>query len=103
MLGLVSIPATIGPPLAGFVYDQTQSYGACFLAAGVSPIVSALLISFVYLVKGGNDHSSGQEEKHHSWRSDKNDSMFQNRPVFSISISNSGSDIRGISWRSLQL
>ena len=102
MFGLVSIPVTVGPPLAGFIYDQTQSYGTCFLAAGVSPIISALLISFIYLVKGGNNHS-GQEEKHHSWKSEIKASMFQNRPVFSIRISNSESDIRGISWRSLQL
>ena len=53
MFGLRSIPVTAGPPIAGFIRDKTESYGACFLIAGVPPIISAVLMSFIYMVKGG--------------------------------------------------
>ena len=53
MFGLMSIPVTAGPPIAGLIYEKTQSYATCFLIAGISPIMSALLMSFIYMVKGG--------------------------------------------------
>ena len=52
MFGLMSIPVIAGPPIAGLIYEKTQSYAACFLVAGVPPIICALLMSFIYMVKG---------------------------------------------------
>jgi len=42
LLGLCSLPLTIGPPVAGFFYDQFSTYTGAFLGAGVPPIVGAI-------------------------------------------------------------
>lgn len=34
LLGLCSIPLTVGPPIAGLLYDQTKSYSFAFFLAG---------------------------------------------------------------------
>lgn len=35
LLGLCSIPLTVGPPIAGLLYDQTKSYTLAFFLAGM--------------------------------------------------------------------
>lgn len=52
LLGMCSIPLTVGPPIAGMLYDWQGDYTAAFLAAGVPPIVGAALMSLIYVVKG---------------------------------------------------
>ncbi|KOC69627.1 Monocarboxylate transporter 10 [Habropoda laboriosa] len=50
LLGMCSIPLTVGPPIAGLLYDHTGSYDLPFFLAGIPPIVGALtmfLIKFV--------------------------------------------------------
>jgi len=42
LLGLCSLPLTVGPPVAGFFYDQFSTYTGAFLGAGVPPIVGAV-------------------------------------------------------------
>merc|ERR1712115_201986 len=42
LLALCSIPLTVGPPVAGYIYDTLGDYSPAFLAAGVPPIVGAL-------------------------------------------------------------
>ena len=101
MFGLVSIPVTIGPPIAGFIFDQTKNYAACFLAAGVPPIVSALMMSFIYVAYRGNH--IGQEGERHDGNREKRSSMYVHRPIFCIRITNNESEIRGISWTALNL
>ena len=44
LLAMCSIPLTIGPPVAGFIYDKVGDYTGAFLAAGVPPIVGAVVM-----------------------------------------------------------
>eukprot|EP00092_Neocalanus_flemingeri_P032266 GFUD01035077.1.p1 GENE.GFUD01035077.1~~GFUD01035077.1.p1 ORF type:complete len:470 (+),score=60.91 GFUD01035077.1:250-1659(+) len=41
LLAMCSIPLTIGPPVAGFIYDKVGNYTAAFLLAGFPPLVGA--------------------------------------------------------------
>lgn len=41
LLALCSVPLTVGPPLAGLVYDSVGSYSPALLAAGVPPLAGA--------------------------------------------------------------
>jgi len=41
LLAMCSIPLTIGPPVAGFLYDKVKNYTAAFLLAGLPPLVGA--------------------------------------------------------------
>ncbi|XP_013785741.1 monocarboxylate transporter 10-like [Limulus polyphemus] len=47
LLGLCSIPLTLGPPIAGILYDHTKNYKAAFLLAGIPPIIGALLMCLI--------------------------------------------------------
>ncbi|XP_054718143.1 monocarboxylate transporter 10-like [Uloborus diversus] len=48
LLGFCSIPLTVGPPVAGLLYDHMKNYNVAFLAAGVPPIVGALLLCLIH-------------------------------------------------------
>ncbi|BES92831.1 Major Facilitator Superfamily [Nesidiocoris tenuis] len=47
LLGFCSLPLTIGPPVAGMLFDRNQSYTLPFLLAGVPPIVGGIVLSLV--------------------------------------------------------
>lgn len=47
LLGLTSIPITVGPPIAGFLYDQTKSYRMSFIMAGIPAIIGAILMTLI--------------------------------------------------------
>lgn len=51
LLGLCSIPLTVGPPIAGFIYDHTKSYTIPFVLAGVPPIIGSLILFLVWCMK----------------------------------------------------
>jgi len=42
LLAMCSVPLTIGPPVAGYIYDKVGDYTGAFIAAGVPPIVGAV-------------------------------------------------------------
>ena len=44
LLAMCSIPLTIGPPVAGAIYDKVGDYSGAFLAAGIPPIVGAVVM-----------------------------------------------------------
>ncbi|XP_055853944.1 monocarboxylate transporter 10-like [Episyrphus balteatus] len=46
-LGLVAVPMTIGPVLAGKIFDETQSYTLPFIIAGIPSILGALCMCFI--------------------------------------------------------
>lgn len=50
LLGLCSIPLTIGPPIAGFLYDHTKSYTMSFVLAGIPAIIGASMMSMIRCV-----------------------------------------------------
>ncbi|CAB3371838.1 Hypothetical predicted protein [Cloeon dipterum] len=51
LLGLCSIPLTVGPPVAGMLFDQSQSYDLPFFVAGVPTIVGSLILFAARCVK----------------------------------------------------
>lgn len=50
LLGFVSIPLTVGPPVAGLLYDELGNYTIAFIAAGVPPILGALLMCIIHRI-----------------------------------------------------
>lgn len=52
VLGLSSIPMTLGPPLVGFIYDNTKSYTISFILSGVMFLVGAVLMTLIRFVNG---------------------------------------------------
>ncbi|XP_011146128.1 monocarboxylate transporter 10 isoform X2 [Harpegnathos saltator] len=58
LLGMCSIPLTVGPPIAGLLYDHTGSYDLPFLLAGVPPIVGALTMFLIRCVKENDDKTT---------------------------------------------
>ncbi|KAK4883723.1 hypothetical protein RN001_007042 [Aquatica leii] len=51
ILGLCSVPLTMGPYLAGILYDQTSSYTKAFIYAGIPPMVGAVALFLIRCVK----------------------------------------------------
>ncbi|XP_056328951.1 monocarboxylate transporter 8 [Danio aesculapii] len=50
LLGLMAIPMTAGPPIAGLLHDHFGNYHVAFYLAGVPPIVGGIVMFFVPLV-----------------------------------------------------
>lgn len=61
LLGLSSIPLTIGPPLAGIIYDTKNSYLLPFILAGVPPIIGSILMFSIRYVHDDSINSHLQE------------------------------------------
>ncbi|XP_054249003.1 monocarboxylate transporter 10 [Indicator indicator] len=47
LLGLMSIPMTVGPPIAGLLRDLLGTYDVAFYLAGVPPIIGGAVLSFI--------------------------------------------------------
>ncbi|XP_077977770.1 monocarboxylate transporter 10-like [Glandiceps talaboti] len=61
--GFISIPATIGPPIAGFIFDETGSYNLAFIIFGIPFLIAAGLMFFLkdrrtQPAENGNDSNS---------------------------------------------
>jgi len=64
LLAMCSLPLTLGPPVAGLIFDKTGSYTTAFLAAGVPPIVGAVAMTAIRLVSGKREEDTqGQLEE----------------------------------------
>ncbi|XP_029297705.1 monocarboxylate transporter 8 [Cottoperca gobio] len=50
LLGLMSLPMTAGPPIAGLLHDYFGNYTVAFSLAGVPPIVGGVVLFFVPLI-----------------------------------------------------
>ncbi|KAL7861109.1 hypothetical protein AOLI_G00174580 [Acnodon oligacanthus] len=50
LLGLMAVPMTAGPPIAGLLHDYFGNYHVAFYLAGVPPIVGGIVLFFVPLV-----------------------------------------------------
>jgi MFS transporter, MCT family, solute carrier family 16 (monocarboxylic acid transporters), member 10 len=61
LLGLCSFGLTVGPPVAGEIYDSTGSYTLPFILAGIPPIIGASLMFLIRFV--GEDNVKNPEEK----------------------------------------
>ncbi|XP_041831794.1 monocarboxylate transporter 10 [Melanotaenia boesemani] len=70
LLGLMSVPMVVGPPIAGFLRDKLGSYDVAFYLAGVPPIVGGMLLCLIPWVEARRRKrekeeglSKGQDEK----------------------------------------
>lgn len=50
LLGMCSIPLTSGPPIAGMLYDHTNSYKLSFILAGIPPLIGATMMCMMKFV-----------------------------------------------------
>ncbi|XP_029113357.1 monocarboxylate transporter 8 [Scleropages formosus] len=50
LLGLMAVPMTAGPPIAGLLRDYYKNYHVAFYLAGVPPMVGGLVLFFVPLI-----------------------------------------------------
>ncbi|XP_049844594.1 monocarboxylate transporter 10 isoform X1 [Schistocerca gregaria] len=62
LLGMCSVPLTVGPPVAGIIYDHTKSYTIPFLLAGVPPIVGGIALYLVQCVTDDDDEDRAMSE-----------------------------------------
>lgn len=65
ILGLMALPMTAGPPLAGLLHDYFENYTVAFTLAGVPPMVGGVVLFFVPLIQRRlqrNPSSSSPEE-----------------------------------------
>ncbi|RWS30839.1 Monocarboxylate transporter 10-like protein [Leptotrombidium deliense] len=67
LLGFCSIPLTIGPPLAGYLYDLNGNYILAFILSGVPPFIGALLMLPIL-------RQQRREEKMHKFASSSKES-----------------------------
>merc|ERR1712223_2240739 len=58
-IGLCSIPLTIGPLIAGYLYDTLgKDYTVAFIVAGIPPIMGALFMCLIYRMKAPENNSA---------------------------------------------
>jgi len=61
LLGLCSIPLTIGPLIAGYLYDSLdKDYTVAFIVAGVPPIIGALFMCLIYKMKSPSNPNGSE-------------------------------------------
>ncbi|KAK3726908.1 hypothetical protein QZH41_016704, partial [Actinostola sp. cb2023] len=56
LFAVKSIPLTLGPPIAGFIYDASNSYEVAFYIAGAVPIIAACLMFTIPFLMPKEDH-----------------------------------------------
>ncbi|XP_028903521.1 monocarboxylate transporter 10 [Ornithorhynchus anatinus] len=61
LLGFMSIPMTVGPPIAGFLREKTGSYDVAFYLAGVPPIIGGIVLCFVPWIHERKKASNGKK------------------------------------------
>ncbi|KAM6953079.1 monocarboxylate transporter 8 [Lycodopsis pacificus] len=62
LLGLMSLPMTAGPPIAGLLHDYFGDYTVAFSLAGVPPIVGGVVLFFVPLIHRRLQAAASAEE-----------------------------------------
>lgn len=63
LLGLCSIPLTAGPPIAGMIFDKTQSYILSFVLSGIPLLIGASMMCLTRFVHDESD-IEGTEQEH---------------------------------------
>ncbi|CAD7093342.1 unnamed protein product, partial [Hermetia illucens] len=54
LLGMSSIPLTVGPPIAGKLFDLTGSYTTPFVLAGIPPLIGATMMFMMRCIRDEN-------------------------------------------------
>ncbi|MBN3295105.1 monocarboxylate transporter 10 [Amia ocellicauda] len=47
LLGMMSVPMTVGPPIAGFLRDRLGSYDVAFYLAGIPPLIGGAMLCLI--------------------------------------------------------
>ncbi|XP_004580557.1 monocarboxylate transporter 10 isoform X1 [Ochotona princeps] len=74
LLGFMSVPMTVGPPIAGLLEDKLGSYDVAFYLAGIPPLVGGTVLCFIPWV-----HSRQQRENKQSSGEEKTEKMLENQ------------------------
>ncbi|XP_029318653.1 monocarboxylate transporter 10 isoform X2 [Cottoperca gobio] len=61
LLGLMSVPMTVGPPIAGFLRDRLGSYDVAFYLAGIPPIVGGAVLCLIPWVEAKRKRKEKEE------------------------------------------
>ncbi|XP_044025711.1 monocarboxylate transporter 10 isoform X2 [Siniperca chuatsi] len=61
LLGLMSVPMTVGPPIAGFLRDRLGSYDVAFYLAGIPPIVGGAMLCLIPWVEAKRKRREKEE------------------------------------------
>lgn len=72
LLGLCSIPLTVGPPIAGMLYDQTNSYTLSYVLSGIPPLIGAAMMCMMRFVDEKPEHR-GSDDAERARGSDDDD------------------------------
>ncbi|CAL1585259.1 unnamed protein product [Knipowitschia caucasica] len=63
LLGLMSVPMTVGPPIAGFLRDRLGSYDLAFYLAGIPPMVGGAVLCLIPWVEARRKRQEAQERE----------------------------------------
>ncbi|KAJ1058481.1 hypothetical protein K5549_008601 [Capra hircus] len=80
LLGFMSIPMTVGPPIAGLLRDKLGSYNVAFYLAGIPPLIGGAVLCFIPWV-----HSKKQREVTKTTGGEKMEKMLANQNSLSSS------------------
>ncbi|XP_019590508.2 monocarboxylate transporter 10 [Rhinolophus sinicus] len=74
LLGLMSVPMTVGPPIAGLLREKLGSYDVSFYLAGVPPLIGGAVLCFIPWI-----HSKKQREVNKTTGGEKTEKMLENQ------------------------
>ncbi|KAG8522107.1 Monocarboxylate transporter 10, partial [Galemys pyrenaicus] len=74
LLGFMSIPMTVGPPIAGLLRDNLGSYDVAFYLAGIPPLVGGAILCLVPWI-----HSKKQRDIRQTTGGEKMEKMLENQ------------------------
>ncbi|XP_006157065.2 monocarboxylate transporter 10 [Tupaia chinensis] len=74
LLGFMSIPMTVGPPIAGLLRDKLGSYDVAFYLAGIPPLLGGAVLCFIPWI-----HSKKQREISKTTAGEKSEKMLENQ------------------------
>lgn len=60
LLGMMSVPMTVGPPIAGFLRDRLGSYDVAFYLAGIPPIIGGAMLCLIPWVEARRRRKEAQ-------------------------------------------
>ncbi|KAM9840380.1 monocarboxylate transporter 10 [Aulostomus maculatus] len=61
LLGLMSVPMTVGPPIAGFIRDRLGNYDLAFYLAGIPPMIGGAVLCLIPWVEARRKRMEKEE------------------------------------------
>ncbi|XP_020946874.1 monocarboxylate transporter 10 isoform X2 [Sus scrofa] len=85
LLGFMSIPMTVGPPIAGLLRDKLGSYDVAFYLAGIPPIIGGVVLCFIpwlHIKKQREISKTAGEEKMEKMLENQNSLLSSSSGIF---------------------